>query len=154
MKNKVMRIVAMLSLVLAFSAITAFAQVRVERLKVSLDFDFTAGDKQLPAGHYLINFLNNDQAHRLIVIQNAETGEQAIVGIIPTQQTGQSLGGQLVFSQYGDQRFLSSVQLGDETYRQDLLKSRAERQLARNSSTGQNTAQVKTVVVRIAGKKA
>lgn len=149
MKNKMMRMVAMLGLVMTFAVLSASAQVRVERLTAMIDFDFVAGGKTMPAGQYRFSFPGGDDARRIVLITKTDGTAQAIVHILPVQNQNESAAvADLIFNQYGDQRYLASVQLGDDSYRQELIKSAEERRLARSGKG------VKTVAVRVDRKGA
>ncbi len=144
MKNKMMRMVAMLALVMTFAVLSVSAQVRVERLTATIDFDFVAGGQTLPAGQYRFSFPGGDGSRRIVLITKTDGSAQALVQILPVQnQTESDAVADLIFNQYGDQRYLASVQLGDDSYRQELIKSSDERRLARSGKG------VKTVAVKV-----
>lgn len=149
MRNRMMRMVAMLALVMTFAVLSASAQVRVERLTATIDFDFVAGGKTLPAGEYRFSFPGGDDSRRLVLITKTDGTAQALVHILPAQNQNANVAvADLIFNQYGDQRYLASVQLGDDSYRQELIKSADERRLARSGKG------VKTVAVRVERKGA
>jgi hypothetical protein len=74
-----------------------------QAVKANVPFDFTVGDKLLPAGHYTISLANAN----VIKIQNSE--QRVTILTMATADGNESNTGKLVFNKYGDQYFLREI---------------------------------------------
>ena len=72
-------------------------------VKATVPFDFTVGNKLLPAGTYTITAENAG----VIKIQNSE--RRVSILSLATQDGKESKTGELVFNKYGDQYFLHEI---------------------------------------------
>ena len=135
MFNKSVRMLAVSAFVLCALTVGASAQAPIMTNKVSIEFDFYAGKKLMPAGQYEFKLTPNHQTQKLIQIRNVKTGSVATIPSVPNFNTKNAKPGEIVFNKYGDQYYLSRVQLGDSKYIHDVIKSRNERKLLRNIVT-------------------
>ncbi len=94
--------IALLAIANVAMAGTSFAQSNGVRANVP--FDFTVGDKLLPAGTYTIK----EQSNHLIVIQNHDKPTAAI-SLVDGDGNRSPDGGKLKFHRYGSQYFLSEI---------------------------------------------
>ncbi len=94
--------IALLAIANVAMAGTSFAQSNGVRANVP--FDFTVGDKLLPAGTYTIK----EQSNHLIVIQNHDKPTAAI-SLVDRDGNRSPDGGKLKFHRYGSQYFLSEI---------------------------------------------
>jgi hypothetical protein len=93
---------------LAATALTAHMGASAQsRLQATIPFDFTVGENKLPAGTYMIDYvqpqtilLSCPQKHKSVFIVLTSTGE---VSQNPNR---------VIFNKYGDQYFLSEVHNG------------------------------------------
>src|SRR5690242_16326309 len=101
MKKHLLSIVTVLSLLLAVTGI-GFAQVPAA-ISVDIPFDFTVGNKPLPAGKYLIKRLGSADT---MIIQSADNASSAPFLV----HGGETVNGyapcQVSFNRYGDEYYL------------------------------------------------
>jgi hypothetical protein len=106
MGDKIMkRITAVAFLILAsiLGVGNAFAQVQSRAVQATVPFDFTVGNKQLPAGTYSIAQATDGT----VQIQNRKT--RVVVFTLASQNGSPSAGCVLDFDQYAGQNFLHAV---------------------------------------------
>jgi hypothetical protein len=125
MTKNVFRVLSICSLLLGL--MTA-ASAQSDALRVTIPFDFRVGELPLTGGVYTVRVVGNGQVLQII---NSETKQAALsmtnAGYVRDNPRRTSL----VFSRYGDVLFLSEVQWeGNRTSRQ-LLKSKAELEIAK-----------------------
>lgn len=96
--------IALLAIANLAMAGTSFAQTSAVQAKVP--FDFTVGNKLLPAGTYQIR--SQSGSGTTIVIKNHDKPISAIALVNPDGARSKT-GGKLIFHKYGDQYFLSEV---------------------------------------------
>jgi hypothetical protein len=128
------RSVLMIALALCASAKSASAQ-SYKRITAKIPFNFTVGDKRLPAGAYTLQ-QPDVNAPYLLSSEDRQAIANGFTNAIQTNKAAAQT--KLVFHKFGDRRFDSEILFeGDDTGRQ-FLKSHAERELtcemARNSS--------------------
>ena len=115
--------------ILALAAASALPAQTIGPLKVSVPFSFNVQGRDMPAGEYVAERLNNTPHVTL------KCRERSVNVFVPTmalespfpQQTGK-----LVFHRYGDQYFLSEVWSAGR-YGRQLLRTKQERDLARQA---------------------
>jgi len=134
MKRQALSLISLLSLLLmAGSAIAQTIHVRA-----NVPFNFSVGNKTLPAGAYTIETISPDAKMLLL---RARVGKPSMmVG----SNTAEALKGaeknKLVFNHYGSQYFLSEIRIEGSDVSYKLPKSRAEVELrAQNASASQMT---------------
>jgi hypothetical protein len=102
---------------------TSFAQSN--RVKATIPFDFSVGDKHLPAGTYTIK----EESDHMIVIRNHDQ-PIAMLSLV-TEDSGRSPnGGKLKFHRYGHQYFLSEILCDQADMNLQVPMSKAEKQTA------------------------
>jgi hypothetical protein len=115
----------MTAVVLAGSQFTASAETP-QSLAVNVPFDFVAGNRQFPAGRYVIRRANfNSEA--VIRIESADGRVRATV--LTNASRDESKRATLTFRQYGDQHFLAVVRLAGAAGGRELQESKQERRL-------------------------
>lgn len=124
MAKQVSKAMVMLVLVAAVAFVTTTAangQTR-SRLSANVPFEFTIGDKSLPAGEYNISGLYN--SGEAIVVSNGDNSAIRLSNalISPERQKNSKL----VFHRYGDRYFLAEVWRSGETSGRKLVMSKAE----------------------------
>jgi hypothetical protein len=101
-----------------------------DMLVANIPFDFSVGKASLPHGEYNVKPMNQGS----IVIRSKD-GRKGVVAMTIATDSPKSLAvGKLVFNRYGDQYFLFKV-LGPGSSGKELLRSKTERELAKNIST-------------------
>lgn len=131
--KRLFQVFAISALVLTGLVASASAQTVATSTKVKVDFDFTAGNKQFPAGKYRIKTYNDMQSNTVLLVQRLDGKEQGVVATLPSQNNGKFGVGDVAFNKYGDKYFLSNVQIGDGSMTHQILKSRSERNIQRMS---------------------
>ena len=103
------------------------------RLTANIPFEFSAGDKTLPAGAYSVM---STSTPNLIQVRNVETHASmlALTGSLDSGVLSRAGAPRLVFNRYGDHYVLSQIWGGSE-FGCKLPKSRTERELAKTAST-------------------
>jgi hypothetical protein len=147
MIRKVLRVLAVSTLVLTGLIASAAAQDTVGTRSVKIDFDFYAGKKLMPAGEYVIRLMPNTFSTKLILVQQLDGDKQAIIQSVLKHNNGKYQPGTILFNRYGDQHFLAAVQLGNADSLHAALKTRAERQVIKglaNESSEVKPAKVVT----------
>jgi hypothetical protein len=94
--------IALLAIANFAMAGTSFAQSN--GVRATVPFDFTVGNKLLPAGTYIIK----EQSNHMIVIQNHDK-PIAMLSLVNGDSNRSPNGGKLKFHRYGSQYFLSEI---------------------------------------------
>jgi len=94
--------IALLAIANFAMAGTSFAQSN--GVRATVPFDFTVGDKLLPAGTYTIK----EQSEHVIMIQNHDK-PIAVLSLVNGDPNKSPNGGKLKFHRYGSQYFLTEI---------------------------------------------
>lgn len=131
MRKQLAKGFAMFMLVMAVALVTgalsANAQSRTARATVP--FEFTVGEKTLAAGDYYVDSIT--QSGDTIRIGNTES--LATVASLTIPADGTSKNAKLVFHRYGQHYFLAQVWSGASNEGRQLMKSRQERAIEKES---------------------
>jgi len=109
MKTNLFRVTALLAVVLAFSAVSAYGQTVSQRERFIVPFSFSVGQKVLPAGEYTVS------SERSIVRIESRDGKQDL-RTLPYRTRIESKSHEnvrLTFKRYGDSYVLAQVWLSD-----------------------------------------
>ncbi len=143
MKKQVLSIVATLSFLFTL-AIAGFA-IDAGKMKANIPFDFTVGKTKLPAGSYTVD---SSIAQGCLRISAADRSKNLFVNVFGGETSRKPSQAKLVFRRYGNQYFLWQVWNEGSSTAMHLPKSRAERELARQSKyLAQNKSELELVVV-------
>jgi hypothetical protein len=144
MKNVVVKFGLLAVITMIAAIVPAKAQSLQYKLTANIPFDFTITDKKLPAGKYSVVRAQNSNGDQVLLFSSADGHQQLSRLTIPVFARDVMKEGVLVFHQYGDKYFLTEIwPAGGQTGRA-LPKSRAERELQRQS----NDAKVARVDLR------
>jgi hypothetical protein len=116
--------IALLAIANLAMAGTSFAQT--EGVQAKVPFDFTVGNKLLPAGTYQIR--TQTKSGTTIVIKNNDK-PISVMTLVDRDGTSSKIGGKLVFHKYGDQYFLSEVLCDSADMNVALHPSKAEKRV-------------------------
>jgi hypothetical protein len=94
-------------------------------MKVTIPFEFHAGDKALPAGTYTV-----EKRGEAVLISDGR-GNTAAVIANAIRNKAYRMENMLVFKRYGETRFLTEVRWSDYSTARGLMESPAERQIAK-----------------------
>ena len=110
------------------AALTGPAAAQAQALTVTIPFDFSANDQNVPSGTYRISL----QAPRyLSFVDTQSTKKQYLMLVQPTgEQNGQD-GGRLIFRRYGDSNYLYQVWMPGQGEGRQFVRSRAEQDTLR-----------------------
>jgi hypothetical protein len=154
MKTKLINLISKVTLLSAILLVTLAASAQGQtlqyRVKANIPFDFTVGDKALPAGKYSIG--RTHRADDLVLSIADVRGRTKAIRLTTAALTKHPREkAALIFHRYGNQYFLFQVwPAGGEVGRQfpQSAQERAQRQIGKNSGTGNNT-EYETVIVDV-----
>ncbi len=145
LKKKILSIVAALTLIVPVSII-GFAGLS-GRVNANIPFDFTVGNKEFKAGRYSVDRLFASSTSDTLIIRSADNSEAANFNVNKVNGKGSSQA-RLVFRRYGNQYFLGQIFDGQSSEGYGLLKSKAEREVAKKRDTiTQNAVEPEVVTV-------
>jgi hypothetical protein len=134
MEEKVIKRLAMLSLVSMFTLCAAVASVNAQLsnpIRVKIPFDFNVGDKTLPAGEYTFSRLSGFSDSKAVSVSSADARAHVFQSTFEAHILTAKNDSTLVFHKYGDQYFLEQIFLGGEQEGNQLPESRSERTIRR-----------------------
>jgi len=131
MKANLFRVTALLAVVLAFSAVSAYGQSVVQRERFVVPFNFSVGQKVLPAGEYTFS------TEKSIVRIQSRDGKQNLIAMpYRTRIASQSHANtRLTFKRYGDSYVLAQVWLADGLGRELKRQQPAGSEVSTNITT-------------------
>lgn len=120
----------MLTVALAFVSVVTSANGQSRRVLVaSIPFEFTVGNKTLPAGEYIVTSVTAGSEALMIRSKDSRSASMRLTnGISASKASAQA---KLVFHRYGQSYFLSEVWTAGESSGRQLIKSGQERARAR-----------------------
>jgi hypothetical protein len=135
---------SLLMMAAMFVATAAQGQSLSDHMRGKIPFDFVVGDKQLPAGEYVIGNAQTT-SNIFMAIRSRNNGANALT--IPVQVGTPTDTAKLIFHRYGDQYFLLQVwQVGATTGRA-VPKSRTEREVERKAHLSAPTGAANRIIV-------
>jgi len=148
MNKQALKVFSLLSLSVML-AVVAVSATPTGSIKAHIPFDFSVGNKTLPAGAYTVAPLTTPGA-LLIRHEDGRTAAMVITSGMPAQQEqGQT---KLVFHRYGDQYFLAQVWTAGDSDGRELRQSRTERELVKSRSNHLAKNAVEPEIVCIAAQ--
>ena len=133
MRKQLVKGITMLTMILAIAFATAVVSANAQSVNTvvaKIPFEFSVGDKTLPAGKYQIN----QSLGNALTLQSSEpaTSVSRLTNVI---QPGKDKHARLLFHRYGERYFLAEVWSGAGDVGRQLLKSRQERAIEREMSS-------------------
>jgi hypothetical protein len=119
------RIPAIALLAIANFALAGTSFAQSNGVRANVPFDFTVGDKLLPAGTYTIK----ETSDHLIMVQNHDKPITALVLVNGVSNNSQD-GGKLMFHRYGSQYFLSEILCDQADMDLQVPQSKTEKKTA------------------------
>ena len=127
MARQLIKGMTMLLMVVALAFVTAVASNAQSAANVP--FEFMAGNKSLPAGHYSVS--NSTSGGEIVRIRAAKN-ETSVFSLTMRVNKGTAVEeSKLVFHRYGNRYFLAEIWRAGEADGQKLLKSREEKAIER-----------------------
>jgi hypothetical protein len=130
MKKQVIKIFSMLSIAAMFMVAAVYANP-VDALKANIPFDFSVGNKILPAGVYTVAPTTTPG---LLLIRREDGRTGALIQTQGVQARREQDKTKLVFRRYGDHYFLAQLWTAGDSNGRELWKSRTERDLIKSRS--------------------
>jgi hypothetical protein len=124
------RAIALTGLVLLVTVSSVYAQTDRQTV-VNIPFNFTVGEKALPAGKYLVR-RNRTDSDIVWVIQNKRTGEAAMLLTRPVVANETQGNAKFVFNKYDDVYFLAQFWSAGTNTGRGIQISNRERALAKS----------------------
>jgi hypothetical protein len=146
MKKQIFSAVVTGCLLALMIAVPAHAQMPGTTMRATIPFDFIVRGKTLSAGNYEIKRIS-DSPEGLIIRNVNEKNDHVMFATEPVEPRKIPNRSEIVFHRYGDSYFLSQVLTAGEETGQELLPSRAERQL--RSEMASNSAEPETVALAV-----
>ena len=142
MKRKVIKRLTMLSLVSMFSLCAAVASANAQLstpIRAKVPFDFSVGDKKLPAGEYTFGRLSGLTDNKVISVRSADASAHVFQSTFAAHVLTPKNKSTLVFHKYGDQYFLEQIWSGGEQAGSQVPESRSERTIERQLAQTQQS---------------
>ena len=135
----------LLSLAMSLAVLmSAAAQAQTTHMKVTVPFEFTAGNVQLPAGEYEVKAIGPWQGALLSIRNlNSDTGSFILSNSCKSKKPASDA--KLIFHRYGKQYFLAEVWDRNSSLGNQIQSNSRQTELAKNQS--------KDEVVLIASEK-
>ena len=140
MKNSLLTLATSLALLMS----TAAAHAQATQLKVTVPFEFSAGDTVLPAGHYDVES-TDPWGGKALSIHNVTSNAGTILLSSSCQSRKTSERSKLVFYRYGQRYFLAEVWTANTNIGRKMPVNQRQRELAKNQ-------QMSEVVLMASGK--
>jgi hypothetical protein len=110
------------------AALSGPAAAHAQSVTVSIPFNFSANDQNVPAGTYRVSL----QAPRYLSFVNTQsTKQQYLMLVQPTGEQNSQDGGRLTFRRYGDSNYLYQVWMPGQGEGRQFVRSRAEQDTLR-----------------------
>jgi len=137
---KVLR--TLFTMVLLLGAASVYLQAEnVAILRVSIPFNFTVDNQQLPAGDYIVSASElNPQS--VIWLQSADGQHTAVVHTHQTFMLSPAANAELIFQHSGEEYFLSQIWTAGQTSGRELVLRERAKELSKNNSSGDDTTAV------------
>jgi len=135
MKKQAFGTLAMLTLLLALTAISVSAQSQRSKI-TNIPFDFIVGQQTLAAGEYTVE-PNRRDFDKVWLVQSRDGRTSTLFTTMLIRASEVQEKTKLVFHKYGDQYFLSQIWTPGDATGRELLAPRLERELAKNAGEGQ-----------------
>jgi hypothetical protein len=153
--NLMTKIGLLSAIVVATAFLSAQAQSLEYRITASIPFDFSIGDKNLPAGKYSIGRARVNSDDSILSIRDGDGHPKQIRTSIPVSTFNAKNKPTLIFHRYGDQYFLSEVWPAGETTGRQFPASSAEREILRSlkadAASGKTSRNMPVETVTVAG---
>ena len=130
MEGKFIKRLTMLGLVSMFTLCAAVASANAQLiypLRAKIPFDFSVGDKKLPAGEYTFSRLSGFSDSKMMLVSSVDASTRVLQSTLGTQVLTPKNDSILVFHKYGDQYFLEQIWSGGDQEGTQVPESRSER---------------------------
>ena len=127
------------AMILLLGAVSVYSQAEnVPFLRVSIPFNFTVDNHQLPAGDYIVSESElNPQS--VIWLQSTDGQHTTVVHTNQTFMLSPSANAKLIFQHSGSEYFLSQIWTSGQTSGRELVLRERAKEMSRNNSSGDDT---------------
>ena len=147
MKRQAYIIVMLIMLTTVAGLSTAKAQTNSTELRTNIPFEFSVGNKTMPAGEYTFRCTNPNSD--LKVMQLFSSHGNASVLLMTSNITRKAPGdAKLIFNRYGEQYFLAQAWFQADTTGLQTSKSRNEKRIERELAANRVSKEVVAVTAR------
>jgi len=126
-------------MVLLLGAASVYSQAEnVAFLRVSIPFNFTVDNQQLPAGDYTVS--ESELNPQSVIWLHSADGQH--VAVVPTHQTfmlAPAAHAELIFQHSGSEYFLSQIWTSGQTSGRELVLRDRAKELSQNNSAGDDS---------------
>lgn len=133
MKTQLIKLIPKVALLSAMWMVMSVASVQAQSLsykpRFDVPFDFTFGEKKLPAGKYAVGRALQGADDIMMSITDGGGRSKAIVLSNAVTKSRANTKASLVFHRYGDQYFLVQVWAAGATVGREFPKSKSEREV-------------------------
>ena len=136
------KILVVFSILVVGSVTASYAQMSTgTALKFNISHSFVIKDKTYPAGEYIFKPLDNQMDPGYVLELTSVDGKQnAIFDTIGTSVNEEPSSSELVFSQVGDQYFLSKILVKGETNVSEIPETKKEKELIAADNVPKNNS--------------
>ena len=148
MKKQAYMIITVIMLVTIAGLSTAKAQTSGNpQLIANIPFEFSVGNKTMPAGEYTVSCANATSPRKVLQLRSRDGRAGVFV------QTNSTIGkiqdsAKLVFNRYGNQYFFAQAWFPVDSTGMQALKSRSEKQIAREVAANKQSREVVAIRAR------
>ena len=142
MEEKVIKRLTMLSLVSMFILCAAVASANAQLsnpIRAKIPFDFSVGNKKLPAGEYTFSRLSGFSDNTVVSVSSSDASAHVFQSTFAAHVLTPKNESTLVFHKYGDQYFLEQIWSGGEQTGSQVPESRSERTIERRLAQTQQS---------------
>ena len=153
MKTQLIKLTLLSAMMILTSVASASAQSLAVRVRFNVPFDFTFGEKQLPAGEYSVGRVLPSSGDTMLSIIDDNGHSKAVMMSHTAVRSRAKTRASLVFHRYGEQYFLVQVWPAGASVGREFTESKKERalqqQLTGNPSAGKvaKNAKPETVII-------
>jgi hypothetical protein len=158
MKTQLIKLTLLSAMMILTSVASAHAQSLEDRVRFNVPFDFTFGEKQLPAGQYSVGRALPSSGDTMLTILDYDGHSKAVMLSHAAMRSRTKTNASLVFHRYGEQYFLVQVWPAGATVGREFSESKSERDVQRQLTSNPSTRKVarnekfETVIVAAAGQ--
>ena len=148
MRKQALRAVTMLVSIIALAFATAVAtsaQSGGNTLRADIPFDFVVGSKTLSAGEYSLQQITQDGAGMSV---RSSDGDHGVIRLTTSvQSSAPAQKSKLTFRRYGNTYFLAQIWVSGSAQGREMVKSKAERDLAKSEGSLARNAKPEIVTI-------
>jgi hypothetical protein len=142
MKTQLIKLTLLSAMMILTSVATTQAQSLSNRVRFTIPFDFTFGEKQLPAGKYSVSRALPSSGDTMLAMADNNGHAKVIVLSHAAVRSHANTNASLVFHRYGEQYFLVQVWPAGAAAGREFPESKSERQVQRQLTSNPSAGKV------------